>query len=114
MTLQASNPIDELVDAAVNGQYPVGLFMGSGAPNMAEYLFTDAIEEGQPGLLMQAASKMINHCYHNERKRASVTFSWFKIACNDSESILDVLKTASTVEKTAKFTDPNMILREIG
>lgn len=103
--------ISPLIRQAIAGEDCLAVFCGPAAMNISSYLLSSSQDSGNsiPGLLTQAASQLLlaANSLSGERK-ATVTLSWYRIDCSGSESIIDILRTASD-SKLAKETTSGII-----
>lgn len=75
---------------------------------MARYFSSDELNK-RTGILRQAVTQMLAA----KIPTGSVQFSWFKIDCMASESIVDILRNASNPSGSGQL-DSNCAMREVG
>lgn len=105
--------ISPLIRQTINGDDTIALFAGSESLKIKDYLFSNYIMQGY---LSQACSQLLQASY--KQIKASITFSWYRIECNTSESITDILRTASEKKNTLNHhvisSSDQLIMREYG
>lgn len=108
--------IAPLVKRTIGGDSTAVLFGGIQALKINHFLLSQTVMQG---LLHQAAGQLLHSVNSGDKKNGSVTFSWYKIDCTPSESIVDVLKAASSTQNLTGNEVPEkagsqLVLRELG
>lgn len=99
-----------LVKQAINGESTMIIFGGVQSMKINHFLLSQTVMQG---LINQAASQLLGSVNSMDEKNGTVNFSWYKIECNQQETIVDVLKAASTHGAQNK-TENGLLLREAG
>jgi hypothetical protein len=68
---------------------------------------------GRVGFISLAAQLLLRAAIVDGQNPGTVTLSWYKIDCGNTESIIDLLRSSSPLHNH-KTPDPNLILRELG
>ena len=89
-----SSMVQPLVKKTCAGENTTAVIGGPGSLDFSTYLLSSASSRG---LLAQAANQMLNSIMVNGKREGTVTFSWYKLGCQGTNTIDDVLRSASEV-----------------
>lgn len=99
-----------IVRQAAAGESTLLTFCGLPISNSLEY-FTSL--NGRIGFISLAAQLLLRAAIVDGQDPGTVTLSWYKIECGNTETIVDLLRSSSPLHSN-KSPDPNLILRELG
>ena len=89
-----SSLVQPLVKKTCAGENITAVIGGPGSLNFSNHLLSSA---NSRGVLAQAANQMLNSIMVNGKREGTVTFSWYKLGCTGTNTVDDVLRSASEV-----------------
>ena len=94
-----SSLVQPLVKKTCAGENTTAVIGGPGSLDFSTHLLSSASSRG---LLAQAANQMLNSIMVNGKREGTVTFSWYKLGCTGTNTVDDVLRSASEVSAQSR------------
>ena len=108
--------IHPLVEQAMAGKSVVLLANSLPKNDFSPFFISDSGTSGSQSVIVSITSQFLKPPSNSSKPSGTLTFSWFKINCDKTESIVDILQSASGQQQADhnKHADSNLLLREVG
>ena len=102
--------VQPLVKKTCAGENTTAVIGGPGSLDFSNHLLSSASSRG---VLAQAANQMLNSIMVNGKREGTVTFSWYKLGCSGTNTVDDVLRSASEISAQSGENQVELHVKEL-